>query len=97
VIVPSYNPRYSTPSLSKPSDFLTNKIEAPAGDKDEQMNPLAKFSSNQAFKASSSLFANEYIGPTGGMNPSFSGILWSYGLWGRNWFAITSENRGRNS
>jgi hypothetical protein len=56
-----------------------NKMGAPAGDEDVQMNPLDRFSSSHFFRASNSVLDREYIGPNGGVNPSLRGIWWSYG------------------
>jgi hypothetical protein len=73
-MVPSLSPQESTQRRKDPSEFLMNRMGAPAGEDDMWMNPLDRFSSSYFFRASNSILDREYIGPNGSVNASLRGI-----------------------
>src|SRR5436853_1122989 len=69
----------------------------PAGEDDGRMKPLAKFSSSQRRRASSSGRESEDSGPNEGAVSSLSWILWSPGRCGGSLLASAFEKRFWNS
>ena len=60
----------------------------PAGEDEARMNPLDSFASSHSRRADSLFRDREYRGPNGNVNPSWSGILSSYGRCGGSWLAF---------